>query len=176
LARKGVLINDPGFRALTPTELMFEYVALRTKEREDRKFVFDLVQNVFTDGLKALRWHVISLLGLNIGAESLRDKDSTEIPHIPLVMYLAQPEVIKEMMERDKNASRVSPAQEEAFETMSDYFMNADEAIFDPLFTGEDSKDPKERYLARHQEMLRSMGINLTEDEKTNLPDLSFDE
>ena len=130
---------------------------------------------MFTDGLKALRWQVISLLGLNIGAESYREKDATDIPHIPLVMYIAQPEVITEMMERDTNASRVDPAQEESFEAMSKHFMEMDDAILEPLFSGEDSKDPKERYLARHEELLRSMGINLTADEKIGLEDLSED-
>lgn len=71
MSRKGVLVSDPSVRKMTRIQWVFEYLALRDREREDKQFQVD-----------AIRRTLIHVMGLSAIIPGNEDPDK----FVPLVM------------------------------------------------------------------------------------------
>lgn len=56
MARKGILVTDPSVRKMTRAQWIFEYLALRERESEERKFHVDSLRRIliYVMGLSAV--------------------------------------------------------------------------------------------------------------------------
>lgn len=165
IARKGVLLNDPGFNTLSTAELTFEFLAIMREEVEARKERNKLIEEVFKIGFKALRHTLIELLGLHIGVQGLYGEVAEEErpEFVPFVYYVARPELLKHISEQAGQAQTAkSVSSDKALDQINDDLSKLSSEDLDSLFKGALSDDPKERWLSEeNQEMLRSMGIEL---------------
>lgn len=107
MARKGVLVNSPDVQSMTTTQWLFEYLALKRKERETFELSF-----------KALKAILISVMGLN----AVRPEDDKGAPKsydsmtedereafLPLIAWVGRPELlkmVKEQMETEANINQ----------------------------------------------------------------------
>jgi hypothetical protein len=98
LARKGVLITNPDVKAMTKTQWVFEYHALRRKEEQTFKSYAD-----------AFRQTLVSVLGLNMirpvnenGLPKTYDEmsDDEKVAFMPLVAWCGHPEMLKKVFEQ----------------------------------------------------------------------------
>lgn len=139
---------------------LFEATALRKKEREEAEKHDHLIRAIFTASRKTLRELLVHILGLNIGAGK-PEGDSDLTPYIPLTLYTGRPDVMNEMMEREKNQEKMKDALDnENLDQLNDSLMNLDAGDLEPLFTGALSSDPFERWLAPDNlENLRAVGV-----------------
>lgn len=144
---------------------VFEGLALRKKEREERKERMQLVSSVFNESIKAFREIVISLLGLNVGAGT---RDEGELsPYIPLINYVAKPELLKAMLDSDAKAEASKSAlKDESLDELNKNFMeDFDAGDLEPIFSGILSEDPFERWSSpEHQQDLMNAGVEVLED------------
>lgn len=165
IARKGVLLNDPSFNALSTTELTFEFLALLREETEARKERNKLIEEVVKIGFKGLRYTLIELLGLHIGVPVMyADIAEEERPEfVPFIYYVARPELLKHISDQAGQAQTAkSVGSDKALDQINEDLSRLSSEDLDSLFKGALSDDPKERWLSEeNQEMLRSMGIEL---------------
>lgn len=167
MARKGVLISDPSVSEMSYDMWMFEALALRKKEEQWLETMGKVTTEVFQSGFKAFRENVIYLLGLNIGAGQ-RKEDSDMTPFLPLNMYLGDPGVMKEMLEREKNEEATTKASSDTeLDSLNERLMKLEAGDLEPIFTGIHSSDPMERWHSpEYQAMLRDAGIEVVERKK----------
>lgn len=98
----------------------------------------------------------------------MRREDGTTPSHLPLVLFVTKPEVLSEILQKEKEAESLDPSSASAIaaEAMNDVFMNMESKEMESLFSRMGDEDPKQVYLETHLSALRSMGIELTTSER----------
>ena len=152
-------------------EMLFESYALNERESKEREFTVDLAQSLVEAILKGIKAVLIDVLGLSLGTAALRREDGTTPSHLPMVFFVTKPEVLNEIIQKEKEAASLDPSSPEAnaAEVMNEHFMKMDSVEMETLFSRMGVEDPKQAYLETHLSTLRSMGIELTSSEKTEL-------
>lgn len=106
MARKSILLSDPSVRDMNEAQWMFEYYALREREKN----TVDLVTSMFRALVRALRHTLITVLGLDLirswYAAGVRGKDKLdalkeETPYIPAVYIFGDPARIDKLIGLD---------------------------------------------------------------------------
>lgn len=154
---------------MTKAQWLFEYLALREKERDTN----DLV----VQSLKALRHVLISVLGLNLMADekTVKDEDGEEIEtFIPLSILTGRREVVEHMLESIQQEDATSDAlEDDDFEKMSSAIAKGEDlGDMAPLFEIDESLEKKLNvwFTPDRESELRGLGVKITE---TNTDDVN---
>lgn len=148
---------------MTHAQWWHEFLSIRAKEKKEADERMQLVNEVYKASARTFRETLVFLLGTNIGAGKRKSEDDPQ-PFIPLVTYVARPEVMKELLERETEETQATDILEDSgIESVVDVIESLDMGDLEPLlFSGKNSDDPEERRRdPEYQQMLRDMGISL---------------
>lgn len=134
------------------------------KEREERNVLINEVYKASTRGLREM---LVRLLGLNIGAGKAEEEGALT-PFIPLVCTMSRSGILEELMKRDEEEEVIVAAtNDENVDVVNDALMNLDAGDLEPIFAGQNSENPIERWQSdEHQAMLRALGVTVEPAEK----------
>lgn len=149
-----------------------EFVSLREKEKKESEAQHKLVEDVYRAAAKTFRDTLIYILGTNIGAGKPKE-DGDPTPYIPLVTYIAKPELMEELLNREREEKHAaSELENKELDKLNDMFAEMNFGDLEPLFSGKNSDDPEERMKdPEYQQMLREMGLELYDSSKGETPE-----
>lgn len=175
----GVPISDPSVQALTHSQWLFMAEAFSRREKQEAERQGRLVSAVFKAANRSFRDTLIYLLGLHIGAGKPKkveakeggeseDEEDELTPYIPLVGLLAKPELIEELLRREKEEETAAEVlDDENLGELHDQLMNLEAGDLEPIFSGKNSSDPFEQWYSQdNQEMLRAIGVDIVSDDE----------
>jgi hypothetical protein len=186
------MLADPVVQEMTHGQWLFEAQALRKKEEDALKGRDELVSAVFKASHRAFRETLIALLGLFIGAKRKRrpveddattdldedvsddasdveevaaEEEEVRTPFLPLVYYLARPDMLNDMLAEDaEDRAAEEAAEDKNLDLLNEQLMSLEEGDLEPLLTGQLSNDPYERWASpQMQQMLKELGVEVTD-------------
>lgn len=168
LARKGVLISNPDVEKMTEAMWMFEALALRERDKQEK----ERLDSYFKVGVRLFRQTLIKLLGLDRGLNKLElgvvesDPDAP-MPFVPFVFFAGRPDAVKHIMEKEDEAERMGEAvNDKGFDELSEQLAKADIGDMMPLLDEFKRLDSDQAILedAAFQNMMKSLGVVISDD------------
>lgn len=145
---------------MTQAQWLFEARALQEKEEQRAK----LISDVMTASLKNLKDLLIVLFGLHIGAKKYSKEEEKDLglPYLPFNMFVARPEVMKEMIERDEEeAARIEAGSDSDLDALNEDLSQLDLGDLEPILEGGDFFD--QWTSDEHLHHLEEIGVDLHE-------------
>lgn len=142
---------------------VFMAKAFKRKEEQEQERLSHTVAEIFKVSQRSLREMLIHLLGLNIGAG--RPEPGEPTPYIPLTALITRPEVMEELLKRESDEKHEEEALDSSSLTdVNEGLMNLDLGDLEPVFSGQNSDDPFERWMSEpNMGLMKAIGVELYE-------------
>ena len=140
---------------------VFMAEAFKKREQEEQERQTKLVTDVYKAATRTFREVLVHIIGSHIGAGEKVEGEMT--PFLPLLPLIANSEVMEELYKRESEGKKeVEVLENEGIDDLNEGLMNLDMGDLEPVFRGENSEDPFERWFAEQNvDTMKAMGVEL---------------